>query len=125
MHAAQRAACVKMPGQAIRGMVVAQQRNAALREESAMETVGFIGLGNMGSGMAGNIQKADYPMVVFDLRLEITRPFVDRGARVAASPAEVARQSDVIFTSLPGPKEVEAVATGAQGISARISMDAP
>ena len=36
-----------------------------------METVGFIGLGNMGSGMAGNIQKADYPLVVYDLRTEI------------------------------------------------------
>jgi 3-hydroxyisobutyrate dehydrogenase len=81
-----------------------------------METVGFIGLGNMGSGMAGNIQKADYPMVVFDLRTELTRRFVDQGARVATSAAEVARLSDVIFTSLPGPKEVEAVATGAQGV---------
>ena len=66
-----------------------------------METVVFIGLGNMGSGMAGNIQKADYPMVVYDLRHESTRPFVDRGARYAASPAEVARQCEVTFTSLP------------------------
>lgn len=81
-----------------------------------METVGFIGLGNMGSGMAGNIQKADYPMVVYDLRAEVSQGFVERGARLGASPAEVARNSDVIFTSLPGPKEVEAVALGAQGV---------
>jgi 3-hydroxyisobutyrate dehydrogenase-like beta-hydroxyacid dehydrogenase len=81
-----------------------------------METVGFIGLGNMGSGMAGNIQKADYPMVVYDIRTEITKPFIDRGARLGTSPAEVASQCDVTFTSLPGPKEVEAVALGAQGI---------
>ena len=81
-----------------------------------METVGFIGLGNMGSGMAGNIQKADYPLVVYDLRHESTRPFVDRGARYATSPAEVARQCEVTFTSLPGPAEVELVALGAQGI---------
>jgi len=66
--------------------------------------------------MAGNIQKADYPMVVYDLRQESARPLVDRGARYAASPAEVARQCDVTFTSLPGPAEVEAVALGAQGI---------
>ena len=85
-----------------------------------METVGFIGLGNMGSGMAGNIQKADYPLVVYDLRHESTKPFVDRGARYAASPAEVARQCEVTFTSLPGPTEVEAVALGAQGILAGI-----
>ncbi len=81
-----------------------------------METVGFIGLGNMGGGMAGNIQKADYPMVVCDLRQEILQPFVDRGARSARTAAEVAEQCDVIFTSLPGPKEVEAVATGTEGV---------
>jgi 3-hydroxyisobutyrate dehydrogenase len=81
-----------------------------------METVGFIGLGNMGSGMAGNIQKADYPLVVYDIRAESATPFLTQGARLAASPAEVARLSDVTFTSLPGPPEVEAVALGAQGI---------
>lgn len=81
-----------------------------------METVGFIGLGNMGGGMAGNIQKADYPMIVGELREELTKPFVERGARVGNSPADVARQCDVTFTSLPGPAEVEAVALGTQGI---------
>ena len=81
-----------------------------------METVGFIGLGNMGSGMGGNIQKADYPMVVYDVRATALQPFVTNGARTASSPAEVARLSDVVFTSLPGPKEVEAVATGAGGV---------
>src|SRR6266540_5399372 len=81
-----------------------------------METVGFIGLGNMGSGMAGNILKADYPIVVHDLRPDLVASFVDRGARSAASPVEVARQCDVTFTSLPGPAEVEAVALGSQGI---------
>ncbi|MGE3539249.1 MAG: NAD(P)-dependent oxidoreductase [Candidatus Tectimicrobiota bacterium] len=81
-----------------------------------METVGFIGLGNMGGGMAGNIQKADYPMVVFDLRQAVVQSFVERGARAAGSPAEIASQCDVIFTSLPGPKEVEAVALGARGV---------
>ena len=55
-----------------------------------METVGFIGLGNMGGGMAGNIQKAGYPMVVFDLREEATRPFLEAGARLGSSPADVA-----------------------------------
>jgi 3-hydroxyisobutyrate dehydrogenase len=81
-----------------------------------METVGFIGLGNMGQGMAGNIQQADYPLVVYDIRYDSMQPFVARGARSAASPAEVARTSEVIFTSLPGPKEVEAVALGPQGV---------
>ena len=81
-----------------------------------METVGFIGLGNMGGGMSLNIQKAGYPMVVYDLKEEAAKPLLEGGARLAGSPAEVARLSDVTFTSLPGPKEVEAVATGLEGV---------
>ena len=64
-----------------------------------METVGFIGLGNMGAGMAGNIQKADSPMVVYDIRPEATQPFVDHGARCAAYAAEVASQCDNTYNS--------------------------
>jgi 3-hydroxyisobutyrate dehydrogenase len=81
-----------------------------------METVGFIGLGNMGGGMSANIQKAGYSMVVYDIREEVTRPLLEGGARLANSPAEVASLSDVTFTSLPGPKEVEAVALGTEGV---------
>ncbi|MCH8225647.1 MAG: NAD(P)-dependent oxidoreductase [Chloroflexi bacterium] len=81
-----------------------------------METIGFIGLGNMGGGMSLNIQKAGYPMVVYDLKEEAAKPLLEGGARLAGSPAEVARLSDVTFTSLPGPKEVEAVATGLEGV---------
>ena len=81
-----------------------------------METVGFIGLGNMGAGMAGNIQKAGYPMVVHDISEGAARPFLENGARLASSPAEVARLGDVTFTSLPGPKEVEEVFTGPDGL---------
>ena len=81
-----------------------------------METVGFIGLGNMGSGMSRSIQKAGYPMVVHDIREAATRPLLEGGARLAHSPSEVARLSDVIFTSLPGPEEVERVAMGPGGV---------
>ena len=81
-----------------------------------METIGFIGLGNMGGGMAGNIQKAGYPMVVYDLREAATRPFLEGGARLGNSPADVAARSEIILTSLPGPREVELVATGPEGI---------
>ena len=68
-----------------------------------METVGFIGLGNMGGPVAGHIQRAGFPMVVYDLRDEATRPFEERGAKVVDSAAELARQSDVIITALPMP----------------------
>jgi 3-hydroxyisobutyrate dehydrogenase len=81
-----------------------------------METVGFIGLGNMGGGMSLNTQKAGYQLVVYDLREEMTRPLLEGGARLGNSPADVAERCDVTFTSLPGPKQVESVATGPQGI---------
>jgi 3-hydroxyisobutyrate dehydrogenase len=81
-----------------------------------VETVGFIGLGNMGWAMAGHILAAGYPMTVHDVREDVARRFAARGAGPAGSPAEVARQSDVVFTSLPGPAEIEAVALGADGI---------
>ena len=81
-----------------------------------METVGFIGLGNMGGGMSANIQRAGYPMIVYDLREEAALPLLEGGARLANAPAEVAAASDIIFTSLPGPYEVESVALGPQGV---------
>ena len=86
-----------------------------------METVGFIGLGKLGAPMAVNIQKAGYPMVVYDAREEATGPLLQGGARLAGSPAEVARLSDVTFTSLPMPKDVEEVVNGPGGILEGIS----
>jgi 3-hydroxyisobutyrate dehydrogenase len=81
-----------------------------------METVGFIGLGRMGSAMVGNIQKAGYPMVVHDVREAATMPLLQGGAEWVSSPAEVGRRSEVIFTSLPRPEDVEAVATRPEGL---------
>lgn len=81
-----------------------------------METVGFVGLGNMGWAMATNVRKAGYALVVHDLRGEVARHFGEGGGRVAASAAEVARLSDVVVSSLPGPAEVEAVALGPGGV---------
>ena len=81
-----------------------------------METVGFIGLGNMGGGMSSNIQKAGYQLVVYDVREESTKRLLEGGARLGNSPADVANRCDITFTSLPGPKEVEAVALGKEGV---------
>ena len=82
-----------------------------------MQTVGFIGLGNLGTPMARNIQRAGYPMVVFDVAEGATRPLLEGGARLAASPGEVAAASEVILSSVPGPPEVERVALGPEGIA--------
>jgi 3-hydroxyisobutyrate dehydrogenase len=81
-----------------------------------VDTVGLIGLGNMGGGMAGNLMKAGFPLVVHDLRPAAVRDWEGRGARAAASAAMVAREADVTLTSLPGPREVEAVALGPDGL---------
>lgn len=88
-----------------------------------METVGFIGLGNMGGPVAAHIQRAGYPMVVYDLRDETTHPFRERGAVVADSAEELAGRSDVIISALPMPKDVEQVACGPNGILDGIRSD--
>ena len=78
--------------------------------------VGFIGLGTMGASMATNLQKADYKLVVHDLRQNSATPHLNAGAEWADGPKVLAAQCQVIFTSLPGPAEVEAVALGSNGL---------
>jgi 3-hydroxyisobutyrate dehydrogenase len=71
--------------------------------------VGFIGLGTMGRSMALNVRKAGYELTVYDLRREAAKPHLEAGAKWADRPRAVATAADVIFTSLPGPREAEAV----------------
>jgi len=78
--------------------------------------IGFIGLGNMGGPMALNLIKAGHTLVVHDVRREAAAPHLAAGAKWSDSPAVVARESELILTSLPGPREVEAVALGSNGI---------
>ena len=76
--------------------------------------VGFIGLGMMGKGMAANLQKAGHELVVHDLSRAAAEPFLAKGAVWANSPKQVGEQSEVVFTSLPVPADVEQVALGAE-----------
>jgi 3-hydroxyisobutyrate dehydrogenase-like beta-hydroxyacid dehydrogenase len=78
--------------------------------------VGFIGLGTMGAGMAGNLAKAGNELVVHDMNREAAEPFLSNRAIWAESPKAVADQVDVVFLSLPGPPEVRSVATGVDGL---------
>jgi len=78
--------------------------------------VGFIGLGLMGSGMTNNLQKAGHKLVVHDQRKEAAAKLLAGGAEWASSPRDVAAQSEIVFTSLPGPPEFEAVAVGKNGL---------
>jgi 3-hydroxyisobutyrate dehydrogenase-like beta-hydroxyacid dehydrogenase len=80
--------------------------------------VGFIGLGTMGASMASNLQAAKHELWVNDVRREVAKPHVDAGAQWKDTPRQVAEAVEVVFTSLPGPVEVEPVALGADGLIA-------
>ena len=83
--------------------------------------IGFIGTGNMGGPMAANLAKPGRSMTVHDSRREAAAALIDGGAAWAASPADVARASEAVFLSLPGPREVEAVLEGPDGVFAGIA----
>ena len=83
--------------------------------------VGFIGLGNMGNPMAANILKARHDLTVYDVRRELGRNLEEAGAKWAVSPKDVAAQSEVVLSALPGPREVEAVVLGEEGVFAGLN----
>ena len=78
--------------------------------------VGFVGLGNMGNPMATNLVKAGHELTVHDLRREAATNLLEMGANWADSPREVVPGNDVVFTSLPVPRDVDAVVLGENGI---------
>jgi 3-hydroxyisobutyrate dehydrogenase len=78
--------------------------------------IGFIGLGTMGSHMAASLQRAGHQLVINDVRADAGAEHLGRGAEWADTPRAVAAACDVVFTSLPGPPEVEQVAVGADGL---------
>ena len=80
------------------------------------ETIGFIGLGAMGGGMAGNLLKAGYQLVVNDLDSTKMAAVVARGAQAASSAAEVARRCSCSITMVETTAQTEAVILGANGI---------
>lgn len=84
--------------------------------------VGFIGVGNMGGPMCRNIiKKSNHAVTVFDLNPAALKTCTDLGATGAKSIAEVTKGADVVMTSLPMPKDVEAVTLGKDGILANIA----
>ena len=88
------------------------------------ERIGFIGLGVMGRPMAGHLLSKGYALVVFSRSRGPVDALVAAGAREAASPAEVARQSDVIIMMLPDTPDVELVLTGPNGVLEGMQKDA-
>jgi 3-hydroxyisobutyrate dehydrogenase-like beta-hydroxyacid dehydrogenase len=78
--------------------------------------VGFIGLGVMGSSMAGNLLRKGHSLTVLDTNAASMQNLVDAGAKAAASPREVAAASEVVITMLPDAPDVERVALGKDGV---------
>src|SRR5258708_10520120 len=78
--------------------------------------LGFIGVGTMGHHMAGRLLEAGYDLIIFDTNESAMQRLEQRGAKRAASPADVASQCETILVSLPTPDVVKAVAYGKNGV---------
>jgi 3-hydroxyisobutyrate dehydrogenase len=83
--------------------------------------IGFIGLGNVGSKLAGNLLRHGIDLTVRDLDEAVVADFVARGARRAATPRAMAEQVDLVITCLPSPAASRAVLESADGIIAGLS----
>jgi 2-hydroxy-3-oxopropionate reductase len=81
-----------------------------------MLKVGFIGLGVMGKPMARNLLRAGYSLVAHNRSRGPVDELAAEGAKPAASPAEVAAETEVVITCLPDSPDVELVALGAGGV---------
>src|SRR6516225_2266503 len=80
-----------------------------------MKTLGFIGTGGMGSGMAANLIKAGYRLVVNDLRRDQARGLEGQGAQFKDSPKAVAESCELVLSMLPNNDAVRAVGLGKVG----------
>jgi 3-hydroxyisobutyrate dehydrogenase-like beta-hydroxyacid dehydrogenase len=79
-------------------------------------SVGFIGLGRMGSRMAARILAASYPLCVHDVRPDAGRSLIAQGAIWCDDAAAIGRTADIVISCLPGPAQAEAVMAGPQGL---------
>lgn len=82
-----------------------------------MTTLGFIGTGGMGSGMAANLIKAGYSLVVNDLNRAQAKELESQGAEFADSPKAVAEQCELVLSMLPHNDAVKTVALGKGGLA--------
>ena len=78
--------------------------------------VGFIGLGNVGGKLAGSLLRNKFDLTVRDLDENLTKPFVEQGAKFASTAKELAEKVDLIITCLPSPEICSEVMEGSNGI---------
>lgn len=82
--------------------------------------IGFIGLGRMGFSLARSLVNKGETVCVFDLNQDTARQLEAQGAHRAQTIPELCQRSDIVFTMLPGPKQVREVALGTDGIIANL-----
>jgi 3-hydroxyisobutyrate dehydrogenase-like beta-hydroxyacid dehydrogenase len=87
-------------------------------------SVACVGLGRMGSGIAGNIQSSGFRLTVYNRTTEKMKPFVEAGATVASTPREAAAAADIVVTNLMDDASVLSAMTGDNGILAGMRPDA-
>ena len=80
------------------------------------QTIGFVGLGNMGRAMVDHLMAGGHALRVHARRAEAMQPFVARGATACGSPAEAARGAAVVFTNVTATADVEQVLFGPGGV---------
>jgi 3-hydroxyisobutyrate dehydrogenase len=83
--------------------------------------IGFIGLGNLGSQLAGNLQRRGLDLTVRDLDPARVAPFLDRGAREAPTARDLSARADVVITCLPSPAACAQVMQAPDGVLAGLA----
>jgi 3-hydroxyisobutyrate dehydrogenase len=86
--------------------------------------IGFIGVGNIGAPIAGQLLKAGYALVVHDARRAAAAGLLADGAVWSESPAALAKECEIVATCLPGPQEMEEVCLGAGALVASLNPGA-
>lgn len=97
-------------------MTRVQKREDTMGRNDHNATVGFVGLGTMGREMALNLLKAGFAVCAYDVRKEAIDDLVAQGATGAQSPADAARDADIIISMLPDTPQVEEIVYGEGGL---------
>ena len=87
--------------------------------------IGFAGLGAMGGPMAGHLLDARHTLYVLTRRRESAAAAIAKGAIWAETPKKLAASSELVFTVLPGPPEIEAIIAGEDGLRAGLAAGTP
>jgi 3-hydroxyisobutyrate dehydrogenase-like beta-hydroxyacid dehydrogenase len=82
--------------------------------------IGFVGLGNIGAPIAGQLLAAGHTLLVHDRRRAAAEPLIAAGAQWSPSPASLAAECEAVATCLPGPPEMEEASLGSDGIAGEL-----